>query len=143
MRRWTRLAVAAALLPLAACGDGEGGKTQTTESTEGAGTDAFCAEARALEDEGLRLAGKEAQRAKAMRFTALAKAAPVEIRDDVEVLRAMWVDADESNLVIAIGGEDAAESIRPYSEFKARHPKSDEAGKRFVAYLGRECRVFL
>lgn len=55
----------------------------------------------------------------------------------------MWVDAGVTDLVIVIGGDDAAENIRPYSEWRARHPKSAQAGKRFVAYVGKECQVYL
>lgn len=120
-------------------------RTETTATPAAAGgvdLEAFCAEAQGLKDDGLKYAGQEARHAAAGRLTAMAKVAPDEVRADVEVLVAFWVDADENNIGPSVSGPDAAESIRPYKELVERHPKAREAGERFYAFVGDNCGFF-
>lgn len=134
-----------------ACGDGggatraNGDATAATSSSTSATTgdlEAFCAEARGLKDEGPTVAGDEARRMVADRFTAMAKVAPEAIRGDVETIAAMWQDAERNDITPSIGGPDAAESIKPYSELMERHPDVRAAGTRFSAFVGEKCGFF-
>ena len=125
------VAVLAALLTTA-CGGGEPAAT----------SEAFCDEARGMKEDSQRLAGEDARQATAARFTRMFEVAPEAVKADVEVLRDMWVDAEKNKVVVAVGGPDAAESIKPYSEWRARHPKVVQAGPAFQSYVHKECNFF-
>ncbi len=133
-------------LVLSTCGDG--GTESATKSdtppapgTTESGVDlaTFCAEARKLKDDGLKVAGADARRLFAEQFTAMAKVAPDDIKADVEVVAAMWVDANENNISPSASGPDAAEAMRPYTELTKRHPNVPESGLRVTSYVSKGC----